>query len=276
MSEDDKDNWARMIGSRATENTGVLFAAGGGAALARSARRGRVAPAPPNPPVVPAKRLSPARQPTKDVFLLYYFEFRDKGEDAYTLQKLTEYIEYQEADPSPQNSRFLKRKMRLVVMTNPNTLKSDMTVALQTPGAVIVFIGHARVDVRRKKTYGLVTRLGRPKVALTNADLAYLVARAKAKALFIGGCSSDGCLSRTRGEMFTVLTHSGANQVTGSLAISAATHELFDRLFDTPPATLHQAMLAANVRFRSPDDYFVAIGGDGSMTLDASPRRSAP
>ena len=195
----------------------------------------------------------------------------------YSLQTFAEYLEFQARDPSvAANSRFRPRGMHLILRTDPDTLKSDLVRALDTPGAIVVYIGHANLSKRLRRTYGLVTRPDKWPPDVTNDELAYLVSKAKAKAFVIGGCSSDRCLGRTRSEMYTVVTHSGRDQVTDSTSWAAAIEEWFDRLLDTPPWTLHQALMRANAEFATVADYFIAVGGDGSMTLDASPAQVAP
>ena len=226
------------------------------------------------------------RGATHDIILLFYFPHigrtvSDDGiagisESVYTFERFVEYIEFKEEDPEvPSNSRLLTRTrdISITAYRDKRTLKRDLTRALATPAAVVVYIGHANLDSRR--TYGIVTVPNKKTPDVTNDELARMAANARAKAFFVAGCSSDGCLSATKGDTFTVVTHSGSDRVSDTVQWGAALHELFDRLLDDPPKTFGQALKYANGKFGSMDDYFIQVGGDGSMTLNASSAKTS-
>ena len=96
-----------------------------------------------------------------------------------------------------QPSRFALAGIDIFLVNNPNSMVQDFKNSLQTPGAVVVYLGHTLLT--KTSTLGLIPTLNAKKPAISCSELGRLLGKAKAKIVILAGCATDACVRRVKG-----------------------------------------------------------------------------
>ena len=223
------------------------------------------------PPPMKSKTSSSARSslhnvPTSHVFMHVYFpklSFNPVRTDQDFFDSI---VGQTSAASQTQPSRFALAGIDIFLVNNSNTMVSDFKNSLQTPGVVIVYLGHTLLT--KTTTLGLTPVPGAKRPAVSCAELGRLLRRAKAKIVILAGCATDACVRRVKGETVVIVTKSGKDRLTNSIQWWHALKAFVDELVDSS-GTAGTALAAANKVFNkmSSTDSFVAINGDMTLKL---------
>lgn len=182
----------------------------------------------------------------------------------------------QTADEPLADGPFTLR-FQISMRTQPSKAISDLKEALNTRGALVVYMGHTALD--KKGAIGLQPQL-KKKTILKNQELVKLLEKASANVVVLAGCSTKASVPKQlKNDIVTITTDSGSNLVTHSLdfarAIAAFLFALIGYTFDPNTsavtqrntiAKINEAIADANAFLRN-GDQFVLASGNGNMTL---------
>jgi hypothetical protein len=118
-------------------------------------------------------------------------------------------------DPGPFRIRF-----NVVTETRPSEAIKDLKSALNTPGAVVVYMSHT--ELGKQGAVGLRPE-PKKKFVLKNADLVKLLEKATANAVVLAGCATSVSVpKKLKNDIVVITTDSGRDGKTNSLAWSRA------------------------------------------------------
>jgi hypothetical protein len=215
-------------------------------------------------PKLSTPKLSLHKIQTNVIFMHIYFK---KLSTNYTVQQFFDWVVGQSEDVyQSQPNRFELSGITVGLVNNSKSAVSDFEKSLKTPGSIVVYFGHTVLG--QKNTLGLSPRdpaLEKPDI--TCLRLTKLLNEAQAKIVVLAGCATSQCVTKTKGNTAVIVTQSGKDRLTNTLAWAPAIKSLLDELLNG--STVGDSLTTANKTFAkgSSTDSFKMIGGDPTLKL---------
>jgi hypothetical protein len=267
----------RPVEDRVTDDAALRY---GDEAVRRPARQILVAEGPKKAQKAPAQP-TPAPTRTSTVHLHLYLPITVTK---YTAQKYYEYIRGPEPgpnDPDHWTNRWDEGGISLVPHFDIKTAVADFKKSLQESGAVVVYMGHTTLDLKKGVALGLTPKGGK-QPEIPTKDLTDLLKKAKASLIVLAGCDSKSCIGTFSGGPVVVVTDSGKDLKTNTLEWAPALRAFLDVLIGSEvddkgkvmllsggPGTVNDALDAATrefVKVKS-EDRFKLAHGKGSWKM---------
>jgi Lysine-specific metallo-endopeptidase len=212
--------------------------------------------------------------PTQEILIHVYFHTihsKSTNYPEYTVKQFFDWVVGSSPDESRPN-RFQLAGAEINLFNNSKTAVSEFKRSLNTPGAIVVYLGHtisSEVSSKKFKTWGL-TPSGplSKKPDITCSELTKILSAAKAKIVVLAGCATSQCVTKKiKGGTVVIVTESGNDRGTNADAWAAAIKALLDELLTG--GTIGDAFDAANKIFAkgSSTDSFKMISGDSTLKM---------
>lgn len=161
----------------------------------------------------------------------------------------------------------------LYLKTNLSTAIDDLKVSLNKKETVVIYMGHSRIEAKKKKTHGILPG-GIDSKLIENKELCKWINNSLSSVFLIAGCSTNNCFGKNdikNKDISVITTESNPDTyTTDSLEWAHAIKAFLLTLTNNTNNTLNDAIKAANKSFvidGCAKDKFVLTSGNPALKI---------